>query len=91
MASLTCSAAAASITTPSRVSSSQVPCPGEITNALPPSRAIPAWKEARVRSEGLKKRSARIFPFNASGSGWRSSRPARASSSATASGARSDR
>ena len=62
IASRTCSAAAPSMTTPSRVSSCQVPCPGEITNELPPSRAIAAWKEASVRSDGLKKRSASILP-----------------------------
>ena len=54
MPSRMCSAAAPSITAPARVSSCQLPWPGLITNELPPRRAMPAWKEASVRSEGLK-------------------------------------
>ncbi len=34
-----------------RVSSCQVPWPGVITKELPPRRAMPAWKEASVRSD----------------------------------------
>ena len=37
-----------------RVSSCQVPWPGVITKEEPPRRAMPAWKDARVRSDGLK-------------------------------------
>ena len=39
------------MTAPVRVSSCQLPCPGEITNDEPPSRDIPDWNEASVRSE----------------------------------------
>jgi hypothetical protein len=40
-----------------------------ITNELPPSRCMPTWKEASVRSEGLKNTSPKIFPASARGSG----------------------
>ena len=39
-----------------------MPLPGVITNEVPPSRAMPAWNEASVRSEGLKNTSPSIFP-----------------------------
>ena len=70
---------APSITTPSRVSICQVPLPGVITNEAPPSRAMPLWNEASVRSDGFMNSSPSTLPANACGSGRASSR--RASSS----------
>ena len=62
MPSRTCSAAAPFMIAPMRVSSCQVPCPGVITNEVPPSRAMPDWNDASVRSDGLKNTSPRILP-----------------------------
>ena len=31
---------------------------------------MPAWKDARVRKEGLKNTKPRILPASARGSGW---------------------
>ena len=45
----------------SRVSSCHVPWPGVITKDEPPRRAIPAWNDARVRSDGLKNTKPRIL------------------------------
>ncbi len=50
------------MTTPSRVSSFQLPAPGWITKLEPPSCAMPACIEASVRSDGLKKSSAEDLP-----------------------------
>src|SRR5207237_1427357 len=76
MPSRTCSAAAPSITTPGRVSSCQLPRPGLMTKELPPRRAMAAWKEASVRSEGVRNSSARIRPASARGAGGYSRRRA---------------
>src|ERR1700736_1035216 len=69
MPSRMCSAATPFMMAWSRVSSCQVPCPGVMTNELPPSRAMPAWKDARVRKDGLKKINPRILPASACGCG----------------------
>src|SRR5665213_404044 len=78
-----CSAAAPSMTAPDRVSNCQVPAPGVITKHEPPSRAMPAWNEDSVRSDGFMNSSPRILPRSACGSGTRSSRCASATSSCT--------
>ena len=62
IASRTCSAAPPFMTAPSRVSTCHVPWPGVTTNAVPPSRCMPAWNEASVRSDGFRNSSPRILP-----------------------------
>src|ERR1043165_3037457 len=89
--SRTCSAGAPFITAPRRISSCQVPWPAEITNEVPPSRAMAACMEASVRREGLKKSRPRIFPARAWGSGFCARRSANARSSMTCSRGRSAR
>src|SRR5579862_9426827 len=81
MPSRMCSAAAPSMTAWGRVSNCQVPWPGVTTNEEPPSRAMAAWKDAKVRSDGLKNTSPRIFPASARRCGAFSSRSASASKS----------
>ena len=51
---------------------------GAITNDPPPSRVIAAWKDAWVRKEGFRNKSARTFPSSARGSGRSRSRAASA-------------
>src|SRR5579875_3057717 len=62
-----------------------------MTNEDPPRRAMPAWKEASVRSEGLKNRRPSTLPASACGSGRCSSRRARSSSARISSRSKSAR
>ena len=65
-----------------RVSSCQVPLPGVITNELePPSRAMPAWNEASVRSDGFMNSSPSTLPRQRMRLGLRAPDAAPASSS----------
>src|SRR3954465_2113293 len=79
------------MTAPRRVSSCHVPLPADTTKEFPPSRAMAAWKEASVRSDGLKNNNPRIFPVSACGSGRACSRSASCNSSTTCSRDRSAR
>src|SRR5688572_1338732 len=69
--SRTCSCVEPSITAPSASSKVQVSLPGWIAIAVPPKRARADSQETRVRTEGLKNRSAATWPRKSG-----SSRPA---------------